>query len=332
MLWNQKLKHDANTPLLQSTNPAIPYFLKKDILHEKVPSLNTIWDLPTVQNQFRKQQKDGSWLFQGQKRPLYPPHHYPLVETWKQLRSLIQHYQLTKENKQTKQGCEYLLSCQTNEGDIRGMIGNQYATYYTGAMIGILIKAGYQNDPRITKGLDWLLTMRQDDGGWTIPIITHTFDRETQYKLTSTKIDPVQPVKSKPFSHNWTDMVLRGFAEHPTYRKKPEVVHAAKLLKKRFFQRDAYSSYKSSRYWTTFSFWWTNILTSLESLQLIGIGDNDSDIQKGLNWFIENQQPNGLWELSHPAPKKISNKKLYLTRQEWLALRILRLLEKYSKK
>jgi hypothetical protein len=212
------------------------------------------------------------------------------------------------------------------------MIGNQYATYYTGAMIGILIKAGYQNDPRITNGLNWLLTMRQDDGGWTIPIITHTFDRETQYKLTSTKTDPIQPDKSKPFSHNWTDMVLRGFAEHPTYRKKPEVAHAAKLLKKRFFQKDAYSTYKSSRYWTTFSFWWTNILTSLESLQLIGINDSDPDIHKGLSWFIENQQPNGLWELSYPAPEKISNKKFYLTRQEWLALRILRLLENYSKK
>ncbi len=330
--WIQQLKYDAYTPLLHSQNPVIPYFIKKDIYHEKVLPITTIWELPIVKNQFKKQQNDGSWKFQGQQRSLYPPHHYSLVETWKQLRILIHNYKLTKKHKQTKLGCEYLLSCQTPAGDIRGMIGNQYATYYTGAMIGILNKAGYQNDPRITKGLDWLLSMRQDDGGWTIPLITHTFDRETQYKLTSTKTEPVQPDKSKPFSHNWTDMVLRGFATHPLYRKKPEVIHAANLLKSRFFKKDAYSSYKSSRYWTTFSFWWSNLLTSLESLHLIGISDSDTDIKKGLDWFIENQQPSGLWDLAHPSPAKISNKKLYLNRQEWLALRILRLLENYSKK
>jgi hypothetical protein len=209
------------------------------------------------------------------------------------------------------------------------MIGNQYATYYTGAMIGILIKAGYTKDPRIIKGLNWLLSMRQDDGGWAIPLITHSFDRKTQYKLTSTKIDPVEPDKTKPFSHNWTDMVLRGFSSHPIFRKKLEVINAAKLLKSRFFTTDVYSSYKSSRYWTTFSFWWPNLLTSLENLQQLGFDSKDSDIKKGLTWFIENQQPNGFWDLANPPPDKISNKKLYLERQEWLTLRILRLLKSF---
>jgi hypothetical protein len=328
--WIQKLNYDALPSLLNSQNPSIPYFTKRDIKHKKTLPISAIWELPIVTNRLKNQQKDGSWKFLGQKRNLYPPHHYQLVETWKQLRILIQDYQLTNEQIQIKHGCEFLFRCQTTKGDIRGMIGNQYATYYTGAMLGILIKAGYQNHPGVIKGLNWLLSMRQDDGGWTIPLITHSFNRKTQYKLTSTKTDPVEPDRTKPFSHNWTDMVLRGFAPHPTYRNKPEIIHAAKLLKSQFFKKDAYSSYKASRHWTTFSFWWPNILTSLESLQLCGFKENDSDIKKGLTWFIENQQPNGLWELIYPIPEKISNKKLYLSRQEWLALRILRLLDRYS--
>ena len=64
---------------------------------------------------------------------------------------------------------EFIFSCQSKDGDIRGMIGNQYATYYTGTILYLLIKAGYENDERTIKGLEWLLSYRQNDGAWTIP-------------------------------------------------------------------------------------------------------------------------------------------------------------------
>ncbi|MBU1941141.1 MAG: hypothetical protein KKC68_05150 [Candidatus Thermoplasmatota archaeon] len=315
--------------LLHSKNPAISFFIERDIL-EKTESSNTVIDtFPHVQKLLKNQQPDGSWLYPGVQRELYPPHHYPLLETWKQLSSLIQQYKLTNENPVVRNASEYLLSCQTDLGDIRGLIGNQYATYYTGAMLGLLISAGYENDSRIIKGLEWLLSMRQDDGGWSVPLVTHSYDRKTQYRLTSTNVPPVDPDRSKPFSHNWTDMVLRGFSAHPVYRYKPEIIHAALLLKSRFFQNDAYASYKESRYWTRFSFWWPNVLTALESLYNCGFTADDPDIRKGLQWFIDNQQDNGLWELVYPPPKKIHNMLVYRERQEWLALRILCLFEKY---
>jgi hypothetical protein len=328
--WLQKLKYDAISPLLKSSNPAITYFIHRDIQQQNVPPIPTLWKLPQVEQHFIQQQSNGSWTFQGKKRELYPPHHYPLVETWKQLRILIEQYALTNKHNRIQRGCEYLFTCQTKEGDIRGMIGNQYAPYYTGAMLGILIKAGYQNDNRVINGLEWLLTMRQDDGGWSIPLITHSFNRETQYRLTSTNTKPIKPDRSKPFSHNWTDMVLRGFAPHPTYRKKPEIIHAATLLKSRFFKKDVYSSYQASRYWTRFTFWWPNLLISLEILHQCGFTTNDIKIKTALNWFIDNQQKDGLWYLVYPPPEKISNKRLCRERQEWLALRIMRMLYSYQ--
>jgi hypothetical protein len=173
--------------------------------------------------------------------------------------------------------------------------------------------------------MEWLLSMRQNDGGWTIPYLTHSYDRETWFKMTTQPMEPVLPDRTKPFSHNWTDMVLRAFAAHPKYKKSPEAKTAAILLKSSFFQPDAYDSYKDAYYWTRFLFWWPNLLTALESLHLLGFTRDDPDIQKGLNWFIENQQPDGLWKLESIRAAKPED----MEERQWLALRICRVLKRY---
>ena len=154
------------------------------------------------------------------------------------------------------------------------------------------------------KGFHWLLGMRQNDGGWTIPILTHRLDRETQYRLTSEAADPLEPDRSKPFSHNWTGMVFRAFGVHPNFRRSEAAVHAAYLLKSRFFQPDAYASYQAASYWLRFEhpFWWNNLLTAMDSLSLIGLPEDDRHIQQALKWFIYHQEENGLWKLSNAKP------------------------------
>ena len=207
------------------------------------------------------------------------------------------------------------------------MLANQYATYYTGAMIAVLIKAKYVDDMRVEKALDWLLHMRQNDGGWSIPILTHelALTQATINKLTSTYTEPIEPDRTKPFSHNWTDMVLRAFAAHPTRRSSQEIHVAADLLKSSFFQPDHYKSYQDKRYWTRFLFWWPNLLTALESLSVMGYSKADADIQRGLKWFSKNQLNNGLWKLdySEGAKEKVSDE------QFWLALRIARVFKRF---
>ena len=173
--------------------------------------------------------------------------------------------------------------------------------------------------------MQWLISMRQNDGGWTVPILTHKFDRETSYRLTSQNMEPVEPDREKPFSHNWTDMVLRAFAAHPKYSQSNEAFLASELLKSSFFQADFYTSYRSPRYWTRFVHWWPNLLTALESLYLLGFPADDTDIRAGLQWFIDNQEPDGLW--------KIESDKLVAPRdwdeRLWLAYRICRLFNNY---
>ena len=330
--WQNQLKYNPIQPLLNSKDEALHYFVKRDLLEEKVGLINSIWQLPEPQKILKKQLNDGSWKYSGKPKEIYPKNHHFLVETWKQFRFLIEKYEFTKEQPSIRRAAEFLFSFQTEEGDIRGMIANQYATYYTGAIMSLLIKAGYEDDPRIEKGFQWLLSMRQQDLGWTIPIITHKFDKATQYKLTSEYLEPINPDRSKPFSHNWTGMVIRAFAAHKKYRKSEGAITAANLLKSKFFKKDYYTSYRAASYWVKFQFpfWWNNLVAALDSISLIGISKEDPDIQNALNWFINNQEKSGLWKLSYDKTKKqeIENPKSK-EMQLWISLVICRIFKRF---
>ena len=325
--WQEQLPINPVSILLESGSRAIVYFTQRDILNQPVPSLASVWELSEPQKLLRKQLADGSWEKSGKKAEVYPPWHGKLVETYKRFRILVEKYQFTRDHPAIDRVVEFLFSCQTDEGDIRGFIGNQYATYYTGYVFSLLIRAGYEADPRVAKGMRWLLSIRQNDGGWTIPILTHNYDRETGYRLTSQDMKPVKPDRTKPFSHNWTDMVLRAFAAHSAYRKSAEAKAAGALLKSIFFKPDVYASYQSPHYWTRFAFWWPNLLTALESLARLGFTRDDPDIKRGLQWFAENQQPDGLWKLE--SNKEISGRDW--EERLWLGLSICRLLKKQYK-
>jgi hypothetical protein len=324
------LKFDAVSALLSSNNKAVIYFTERDLLNKSVPALNQqIWRLPEVEGAFRKQQANGSWKHNGKETSGYPKHHYSLVETWKVYHLLVERFELTKEHEGARKAAEFLFTCQTEQGDIRGMIANQYATYYTGAILAALIQTGYTDDPRLEKGMQWLLSMRQNDGGWTIPLLTHKLNKQAWLDLTSNYAEPLEPDRLQPFSHNWTDMVLRAFAAHPKYRYCKEAKAAADLLKSSFFKPDYYSSYQDSSYWVRFCFWWPNLLTALESLSLMGYSKDDPDIQKGLSWLIENQAEDGLWNLTYVKNSKAGSSEKMKENRLWLTLRITRVLKKF---
>jgi hypothetical protein len=301
--WRKQLRFDPLAPLLSSGNDAIRYFARRDLVGEQVDPIQYIWQLPDVQHILRKQLANGAWPRSGENK--HPAINYQLIETWRYFRFLVEQYGFTRQHPQTEKAAEFLFACQTPDGDIRGFLANQYATYYTGAIMALLIQAGYADDPRIEKGFQWLLRMRQDDQGWTVPLITHKLDRATQYRLTSEYAEPLEPDRSKPFSHNWTGMVLRAFAVHPTYRNSEAAKIAANLLKSRFFQPDSYTSYQKASYWVRFEypFWWNNLVAALDTLSLIGYSRDDDQITQALNWLVEHQEEDGLWKASYAKPQ-----------------------------
>jgi len=327
--WRTQLKFDPLQPLLRSGNIAIQHFVRQDLLGEDSDPIDPLWNLPEVRRILGRQLANGSWPRAGKLK--HSAINYNLIETWRQFRFLVQQFGFTRKHPGTERSAEYLFSCQTKQGDIRGMLANQYATYYTGAIMALLIQAGYENDPRILRGFEWLLGIRQSDNAWSVPIITHHFDRATMYRLTSEYAEPVEPDRSKPFSHNATGMVIRAFAAHPTYRRAEAAVIAAQLLKSRFFQQDSYTSYRSADYWTRFQypFWWNNLVAALDSVTLIGASMDDEQIERAVLWLRNHQLGNGLWDTSYSsrqAPRQDTDKKKEM--RLWVSLAVCRVLRR----
>ncbi len=305
--WREQLRFDPITPLLASGNVALQYWTRRDLLGEEAGPVQRLWELPQAQRILRKQQSDGSWPRpESKQKHAATAINHGLIETWRHFRFLVEQYGFTREHPQAERACEFLFSCQTDVGDIRGMIANQYATYYTGAILSSIIQAGYQDDPRVEKGMRWLLSMRQDDGGWTIPLITRKLSGKEMYFLTSEYAEPVEPDRSKPFSHNWTGMVLRAFAVHEGYCHSEAARRAAHLLASRFFQPDVYTSYQAASYWVRFEypFWWNNLLAALDSISRIGVSGDDPQIRQALDWLIAHQQSDGLWQHTYVEGKQ----------------------------
>jgi hypothetical protein len=169
--------------------------------------------------------------------------------------------------------------------------------YYMGAIIEILIKAGYEKDGRVEKGMQWLLNKRQDDGGWIAALLLYKIS--DYYKIST--LPPLQSPKDLPFSHMVSGMVIRAFAVHSRYQKSPEAIQAGKLLKSRLFEKDVYTSRQSETYWFKFQFpfWWTSLLTVMDSLMLLKFSSQDNDIKMGLDWLVNNQGNDGLWKADY---------------------------------
>lgn len=322
MDWRSSLKQDPIPVLLSSRNEALRYFTLRDLTGGVPRPLRELWLLPEVTRMLRTQKGNGAWGYHGGSERIRSRNEYDQLETFRVVRELVEKYGLTNENQALRNAAEFLFSCQTEEGDFRGIAGNQYVPYYSAAIMELLIKGGYDKDPRIEKGFTWLTSMRQRDGGWAFPLRTGGGKLAWSTTLRSSRIEPDL---SKPFSHLVTGMVLRAFAAHPTHRKSEEAKVAGELLASRFFQADKYSDRRSASFWTTFSypFWFTDLLSSLDSLSLMGFDRNHPQVRKGLEWFSDRQGKTGVWKLSLRIMAREKEPDL------WITLAICRVFERF---
>ncbi|MGZ7107911.1 MAG: prenyltransferase/squalene oxidase repeat-containing protein [Methanobacterium sp.] len=293
--WQKELNVDPIPELLKVENEAINYFTRRDLLGKNVGSIETLWKLPEVEKILRKQQSDGSWEYPGGNRRIRSQENYNQIETYRNLGYLVEKYGFNKKHETIKKAAEFFFRFQTEEGDFRGIYGTQYTTTYTPAIMELLIKAGYENDSHILKGFHWLLSLKQDDGGWAIPLRTAGKKLDV---LNGPEL--IQPDKSKPFSHLVTGMVLRAFAAHPEYQKSEIAKKAGELLTSRIFKNDKYSDRRGKNFWekVSYPFWFTDIISVLDSLSYIGFSKDNSQIAEALKWLKNRQTENALFNIN----------------------------------
>lgn len=292
--WQKCFSFDPLPALLTAPVPEIRYFAVGDLLGEPDSPVEILWQLPESQRLLRRQLADGSWKYPNPRKDR-AAEDYGMIETFRNLSFLVEKFGFDRSHHAVQKAAAYFFSKQNPAGDLRGIYGSQYSPNYTGAILELLIKAGYFSEEPVLLGLTWLLSIRQDDGGWAIPLRTH------QDLLYTILVDQpaLEPVRAKPSSHLATGCVLRAFAAHPEYRRHPDVQAAGRWLASRLFKRDFYADRQAPEYWTRFSFpfWFTDLLSALDSLSRLGFSPDDPDIQRGLEWFISQQQHDGTWQL-----------------------------------
>jgi squalene cyclase len=309
--WRTQLRFDPITVLLSSDNKAIRHFVISDLIGKLEPE-DALWQMPQVAKIIYRQQEDGSWKYRGGRSHVRSRMDYNQLETYRMLGQLVELYGLTKEHPAIRRAASFLFGCQTEEGDFRGIYRNQYSPNYTAAIAELLIKVGYEGDRRIDRVFDWLLSIRQDDGGWAIPLRTAS-DKVTLRALQNPR--PIRPNSTKTSSHMVTGIVLRAFAAHSKRRKSEEAKVAGELLASRFFQPDRYPDRRDAAYWTrfTFPFWFTDLISALDSLSQLGFASDDLRIMKGINWLVHEQRRNGLWKLNLLKDKSIEDMPLWIS-------------------
>lgn len=292
--WLKELPFDPLPPLLRSGSEAVELFTRKYLLDEAV-SFELLHELPEPKRLFRRQQPDGSWLYPGGSKKIRSAENYNQIETYRNLGILIEQYGQDNKHPAIRNAAEWLFTFQANEGDLRGIYGNQYSPNYTAGIAELLIKAGYEDDPRIARIFKWLLEIRQDDGGWAIPLRTLDYNLD----VISSNEPPVMPDRERPFSYMVTGVVLRAFAAHKNYRRSKEAKQAGELLISRFFKKDSYPDRAAPDFWLRFSFpfWFTDLISSLDSISLLSFPKNEPRIKSALQWFVDNQDATGLWDL-----------------------------------
>ena len=314
------LYRDAVPWLLSANDFAIATLVQRDLFGEKV-DVRRLWDLPEPRRLLGRQQANGAWRYPV-KKPA--PQNYDLYETLVTLGQLVGKYGFNRRHPAVEKAAQYVFSCQTAAGDLRGIYGNQPSHTYTPALMEVLIEAGYGEDPAIERAFRWLLDTRQDDGGWAIPARTCGIRLVKDWdKIASGPEIAADP--TMPFSHLVTGMVLRAFAAHPRYSKTCEAVHAGELLKSRLFKSDRYPDRKGAAYWFkfTYPFQFTNLLTSLDSLGRMGFPADDPDIARAIHWFRDRQRHDGSFALT--MCRGIGDKRLPL----WLGLALCRALLRF---
>lgn len=307
--WQNHLRYNPVTPLLDCGNDAVTTLARRDLLYETV-DIKTLWQLPDAQKILRKQQADGSWVYPGGNNIIRSRENYNQMETYRNLGFLVEEFAFNREHAAIQKAARYLFSFQSADGDFRGIYGNQYSPNYTAGIAELLIKAGYENDRRIKKMFDWLSAIRQRDGGWAIPIRT----KDYKLDIISMSAKTVEPDKAKPYSAMVTAVVLRAFAAHPVHKNDKAAIQAGKLLLCSLFKKDNYPDRGAAEYWLrfTFPFWFTDLISAMDSLSLLGFSKEEPQIKKALDWFVNHQEKYGLWELKILKGKNRDVLKLYM--------------------
>lgn len=192
----------------------------------------------------------------------------------------------------------------------------------TGNMVWCLIRFGYLDDPRLKRGLDWLVRfMRYNDGAQTDPQVAPYARYEICWGAHTCLMGAVK--------------ALKALAAVPEARRTPEIGGAIQraaefLLLHRVYKRSHDPSRASKPGWLKFGFPLMYQTDALEILDILaGLGIRDPRMDDAVRLVLEKRGADGRWRAENtycgdrllvpPGPEE---------RDKWVTLRAARALRR----
>jgi hypothetical protein len=241
-------------------------------------------------------EKDGAFAPRASDKELGGPKFVKCLATIRSLDRLAD-YGLRVEGtgaiaEQLRTIADFILASQDSDGGIGDLTladtpkgrGKVVAVHYQGWALSALCRAGFEADERVEKGFKFLLSLRQDDGGWA-------------WRGVRTES------AARPSSHLITGMVLRSFASSKERRMGREARRAAELLATRFLQPDRYEDRKAPAFWEALvePRFFTDVLDALDTITSIGLGKENSGVRTAEAYLRARQAKDGLWYPGMPV-------------------------------
>lgn len=344
----ERIVDESANRLLQSSSPSVRHWTLKDIMNKDREDLVVQRVLceceryPPRLQILRNMNPDGTWPVAtgkaGEGSSCSSASEYIVHMTMlKNLLKLL-HFVTAPGDDRVDRSLEKLLSWQTADGHITGPVANGLPQpHYNGYALYLLVGFFIDEDPRLTRLAEWLMSNQRKDGGWNMPYV-----QDVRYlpeyrdlgmgefiELMQTeernRHDP-KKLQDIP-SCQWTTMMaLWGLNEMLWTRRSKCVQRGTDFLLSRFFQRNPHSNfYESEKNWTMVKYPHNKCsgLAALDVLTKAGVGPDDPRMEKPIRWLIASRYRDGLWTESDRPHTETG---------QWITLLALWILRKYAER
>ena len=114
--WINHFNHNPITPLIESDNYAIKYFVRKDLFEEPVEDISSVWELKEVQKIVKRQTPKGCWKSNSANKKRHPVQNYELLETYRPTNILVTMYGMNRNHPRIAEALEWFVDKQLTSG------------------------------------------------------------------------------------------------------------------------------------------------------------------------------------------------------------------------
>jgi hypothetical protein len=330
--WKSVLKADPTDWLLEKDNPSVRYFTLTQILEKSQDSSEVqeakrdIMVAGVVPKILAKQNAGGYW---EEPEKFYTAKYKGTVWQLIILAELGAHGQ----DERVKKACEFILetSQERKSGGFSAWLsvkvgGGRYSGVLpclTGNMVWSLIRLGYLGDPRVKRGVDWIVKYQRFDDGEAYPPKIWPYEKATS-------------CFGKHSCHMGVAKALKALAEIPAAERSNGVVDALArgveyMLKHHIYKRSHNLSKVSKPGWLRLGF---PLMYQTDVLELLGIltslGCKDERLQEAVDLVLSKQDEKGMWTLENTFNGRFQTSiEQKGDRSKWVTLNALKALKNF---